>query len=65
MVRVLEGTLAFVECVDDPSYCNRSDDCVTRDIWVAAEEAVTKALKGITIESLVKKRKERGDVTAA
>lgn len=57
IVRILEGSLAFVECVEDPSYCERSDDCVTRYVWVEAEKALTKAFEGITIQSLVERRR--------
>jgi Rrf2 family transcriptional regulator, cysteine metabolism repressor len=57
VVRVLEGSLAFVECVDDASYCERSTDCVTRHVWIKAEQALSSAFKGITIQGLVDRRK--------
>ncbi len=56
VIRVLEGTLAFVECVDDAEYCQRSKGCVTRYIWVEAEKALTDCFEGITIQSLVDRR---------
>lgn len=56
VVRALEGSLALVECSDDPAYCDRADDCVTRDVWVAAEKALNDTLDGITIAGLVEKR---------
>lgn len=56
IVRILEGSLAFVECVDDAAYCERSDDCVTRHVWVEAEKALTNAFEAITIQSLVDRR---------
>jgi len=59
IISVLEGSLAFVECVDDSSYCPRNDDCVARDIWVAAERALRGAFENITIASLVEKRKRQ------
>ncbi|MFX1536216.1 MAG: RrF2 family transcriptional regulator, partial [Promethearchaeota archaeon] len=33
VIQLLEGSLALVECVNDPSVCERSGFCVTRDIW--------------------------------
>ena len=33
VMQLLEGSIALVECVNDPKYCSRSDFCVTRDIW--------------------------------
>ncbi len=61
VVRALEGSLALVECSDDPSYCDRADDCVTRDVWIAAERALNDALDGITIAVLVERRMKNND----
>ncbi|MBU1656502.1 MAG: Rrf2 family transcriptional regulator [Gammaproteobacteria bacterium] len=58
VVRALEGSLALVECSDDPSYCERADDCVTRDVWVMAERALNDALGSVTIAGLVEKRRQ-------
>ncbi len=57
VIRVLEGSLAFVECVDEPAYCSRSEDCITRYIWVEAERALSASFKNISIASLVARRK--------
>ena len=64
VIRVLEGSLAFVECVDDPSYCPRSDDCVTRYIWVEAEKALNACFEGITVQGLVDRKKQEKDDAA-
>lgn len=61
VIKVLEGSLAFVECVDDSSYCPRSGDCVTRHVWLEAEKALSKAFRNITIASLVERRKDNND----
>jgi len=61
VIRILEGSMAFVECVDDDGYCDRADTCVARDVWVAAEKAVTETLDNITLASLVEKRRHPGD----
>ena len=61
VVRALEGSLALVECSDDPSYCERSIVCATREVWIAAERALNDAMVGITIEDLVKKRRKDGN----
>jgi len=53
VVRALEGTLSLVECVEDPSSCERSDDCRTRPVWVKAEAAITSTLDGMTVASLI------------
>jgi Rrf2 family protein len=62
VIRVLEGSLAFVECVEDASYCQRSGDCVTRYIWLEAEAALSACFEGMTIQSLVdRKRRSSND----
>lgn len=65
VIRVLEGSLAFVECVDDPSYCDRFDDCVTRYIWEQAEQVLTQTFDGITIASLVERRRRNHETADA
>lgn len=61
VIRVLEGSLAFVECVDDPSFCERHNNCITRYIWEEAERALSKTFERITIASLVERRPEPAD----
>ncbi len=52
VVRALEGTLALVECVGDPSCCERSEGCPTRPAWAKAEAAISAALDGLTVADL-------------
>ena len=40
IIQLLEGSLAPVECLDDPKYCSRSDYCVTRDVWVELQKVI-------------------------
>ena len=56
VIKVLEGSLAFVECVEDPDYCDRHDDCVTRYVWEAAAQALEETFGNITIASRVERR---------
>ncbi len=53
VVRALEGNMSLVECVDDLDCCERSHDCPTRPVWVKAERAISDALNGITLASLI------------
>ena len=59
VVRVLEGSLVPVECVDDPSFCRRVRFCVTRDIWGEVKEAMEGVLKSTTLQDLVERQKEK------
>lgn len=57
--RVLEGTTAPLECVDDPESCPDLDLCVARDVWVRIRDAVNDILESTTLQDLVDKRKEK------
>lgn len=59
VIRLLEGSIAPVECVNDPTYCSRSDFCVTRDIWGELNEAMNGVLESITLQDLVERQKRK------
>ena len=56
----LEGSLAPVECVDNPDICERSAQCVTRDIWGEVKEAMDGVLEKTTLQDLVERQKKMG-----
>ena len=60
VVQLLEGSLAPVECVDNPEVCSRSDSCATRDIWSEMKKAMDGVLESTTLQDLVE-RQERKD----
>ena len=59
IIRVVEGSLAPVDCVDDPSNCNRSPLCVTCDIWGKLKDAMTDVLNGITLKDMVEMYRDK------
>jgi len=59
----LEGPSAItVECLDDDSYCARTADCVTRQVWAQVQEAVMGVLESLTLQDLVDRAKEKGNL---
>jgi len=56
---LLEGSIALVECVNDPKYCSRSDFCVTRDIWGELKEAMDGVLESTTLQDLAERQKRK------
>jgi Rrf2 family protein len=59
----LEGPSAItVECLDDDSYCARTSDCVTRQVWAEVQEAIMGVLESVTLQDLVDRAKEKGDL---
>lgn len=51
--RCLEGPVTTAECTENQDYCERSADCVAREVWVKVEEAIHGVLNGITLADLV------------
>ena len=56
VIRALEGSVALVECVDDPNVCPRSDHCATRDMWAEIKKAMDGVLESTTIQELVERQ---------
>jgi len=59
VVRLLEGSLALVDCVDDPRRCLRSESCVTRDVWSEVKTAMDSVLEVTSLQDLVERQKEK------
>ncbi|RLE08423.1 Rrf2 family transcriptional regulator [Candidatus Aerophobetes bacterium] len=59
VIKVLEGSIAPVECVDDPKVCSRAKLCVTRDIWKKIKRAIDEILESITLKDLVEREKKK------
>lgn len=59
IIRTVEGSVALVECVDDPKACLRADLCVTRDIWTEIKKAMSGILESTTLQGLVQRQREK------
>ena len=59
VIQLLEGSIAPVECVDNPETCPRSDLCVTHDIWDEVKEAISKVLGSMTLQDLVERQRQK------
>jgi Rrf2 family protein len=56
---VLEGSIAPVDCINDPKACPRSELCVTRDVWIELKEAMDGVLESKTLQELVEMQKKK------
>ncbi|MFC1871566.1 RrF2 family transcriptional regulator [Chloroflexota bacterium] len=59
VIRLLEGSMALVSCVDDPSSCDRSGFCVTRDIWDEIKKGMDNVLDSTTFQDLMERQKKK------
>ena len=66
ILRVLEGSLAPVNCADSTGCCSRADRCVTMEIWQDIQAAVSQVVDHITLADLVQRYHEKcpGDQAA-
>lgn len=60
ILRLLEGNLAPVACVDDTNdACTRADECVTMEVWREIKDAVNKVVDNITLADLVEQQRQK------
>lgn len=59
VIQLLEGSVALVECVSNPEVCERSELCVTRDVWDELKKAMDGVLESITLQDLVERQKRK------
>ncbi|MDD3172826.1 MAG: Rrf2 family transcriptional regulator [Herbinix sp.] len=60
ILRLTEGSLAPVDCLDEETNeCNRSNGCVTREVWVELYDAITSVVDRITLQDLVNKHRNK------
>jgi len=59
VIQLFEGSVAPVECVNNPNICIRSGFCVTRDIWSELKRAMSEVLESTTLQELVERQKKK------
>ena len=61
IIQILDGQTVTVDCVKNSSVCERSEFCVTRDLWVKVNDAMDDVLKSTTIADLVEKHGKKAE----
>lgn len=59
IVEILEGDLSLIDCVNNPSVCDKVSTCVTRDVWTKMGDKISEVLSSYTLDDLVKMCRER------
>jgi len=54
IIEPLEGDLCLVDCVSNAGVCDRSTECVTRDVWSQLSSLMIGFLETMTLEDLIK-----------
>lgn len=61
IIQILEGQTVTVDCVKNSSVCERSEFCVTRDLWAEVNKAMDDVLQSTTIADLVEQHGKKQD----
>ena len=59
ILQILEGPLCLVDCVDNPSLCERAPSCISRDIWGEASKSMQQTLEDTTLAAMVERQKDK------
>ena len=57
IIKVLEGGLSLVDCVEDPKVCERERNCPTRDIWLRMSDRLMEELSSLTLRDVLDGKK--------
>ena len=49
----LEGSVITTECVEDENICEKTNDCIARQVWTEVQMAVIEVLQSMTLQSLI------------
>lgn len=61
VIGALEGNIVLVECVNKSDFCDKTDTCVTREIWKEMTEKMMECLKDTDLQELVNRKKQKQD----
>lgn len=59
IVEPLEGDLCLVDCVTNAEACNRSTECITRDVWKQMSSLLLEFLDTFTLDDLIRKYRKK------
>lgn len=57
ILRLTEGSISPVDCLENVELCQRSANCVTKDVWFQVYEAIADVVDNITLQDLVDKHR--------
>lgn len=57
ILRLTEGSILPVDCLEDGSGCNRSIGCATREVWQRLYDAIKNVVDNITLQDIVDKQR--------
>ena len=65
IIRVCEGPLALVDCINDATVCSRSSRCAARDVWSELQSAMDSILSSKTLQDLIESQELKEEQNAS
>jgi len=65
ILRVLEGPLCLVDCVEKPSVCSRVPVCSARDMWREVADGIDRILMATTLADMTERQKAKRQKSSA
>jgi Rrf2 family protein len=59
VLEILEGSVAPVDCVDEPDSCPMEASCPTRETWVEIKLSILTVLQRTTVQDLSERRNQK------
>ena len=59
ILRLMEGSLAPVDCLEEGHSCDRMEECVTVEVWRELKEAIDQVVDHITLQDLLERQQEK------
>ncbi len=53
ILRLTEGSLSPIDCIENEGDCNRTGNCVTREVWQELYDAISSVVDRTTLQDLV------------
>ena len=53
ILKVLEGDMAFTECLLDKDACENFDSCSTRYVWAKIKESIEEVTQSISLQDMI------------
>lgn len=59
ILRLTEGSMAPVACLDEGAECEKCDTCETLEVWKELYDAINNVIDNVTVADLVARRQQR------
>lgn len=63
LYEAFEGSEGFVACGQTPDHCARSDNCITREVWLEFYEDSLRSLERISLADLARRAEDEGQAS--